>query len=178
VTQPWFTWANLLTASRVLAIPPTVICILDRTWFTAAMLFTAAVVTDFYDGRIARRLHQTSPLGGLFDHATDAMYVTLGCWAIAQLDLINPVLPWLIPLAFVQYMLDSKALAGAALRTSTIGRWNGVAYYVVLGTVIGSELLQWQSMSDLARWAAWVLVVSTIVSMLDRAMTLLRKPKA
>jgi len=155
---------------------PTLYCILNRYWLAAALLFTGAVVTDFFDGKLARRLDETSAFGGLFDHATDALYVSLGCWAFAQLGMINALLPWLIPIAFVQYMLDSKALAGVALRMSAIGKSNGVAYYVILGTVIGSELLQWQWLSTPIQWAAWGLVATTILSMIDRALTLWRIP--
>ncbi len=172
--QQWFTWANLLTLVRVATLLPLVYSMLHGLWLWAAVLFTIAVVTDVYDGKLARRLQQTSPLGGLFDHATDALFVTLGCWALAHISLINSILPWLIPAAFVQYMLDSKALSGVALRMSAIGRSNGVAYYVLLGTGIGAELLGWTWL----RWPiavfGWVLVVTTLASMLDRAITLVR----
>jgi len=169
-----FTWANLLTSIRALVIAPTVYCIVEHYWFAAAALFSAAVVTDFLDGQLARRLHQTSAFGGLFDHATDALFVSLGCWAIAQLGMINTLLPWLIPVAFLQYVLDSKALAGVALRMSAIGKSNGVAYYAILGTAIGSELLPWHWPVEPIRWAAWALVDTTILSMLDRGLTLWR----
>ena len=170
----WATWANLLTTLRVAALPPSIYAILNQIWWLAAVLFTVAVVSDFYDGKIARRLHQTSPFGGLFDHATDAAYVTSCTWALAQLALINPWLAWLIAIAFTQYMLDSKALAGVALRMSAIGRSNGVAYYVLVGVVIGAELLGWQWLTNVAYWAAWALVASTVLSIADRAVTLLQ----
>jgi phosphatidylglycerophosphate synthase len=144
-------------------------------WSWAALLFVLAVVTDFYDGKLARHLHQTSPLGGLFDHATDAAFVTCGCWALASIDAINPWLPGLIPAAFMQYMLDSRALSGVSLRMSNIGRTNGVAYYIVLGTAIGGELFSWEWLRTPIAWFAWLLVVSTLVSMLDRAITLIQR---
>ena len=132
------TWANLLTAARVLMIVPLTHAVLQQLWLWAAILFTAAAVSDYYDGKVARALNQTSPWGALFDHASDALLVSVGCGALAGLGLINPYLPWLIGAAFIQYMLDSKALAGQELRTSRIGRSNGVAYYVLLGTGIGA----------------------------------------
>lgn len=173
MARQWFTWANLLTLIRVATLFPLVFTILNELWLCAAVLFTIAVITDFYDGKLARSLHQTSPLGGLFDHATDAAFVTLGCWALASIELINPWLPWLIPAAFVQYMLDSKALSGVSLRMSAIGRTNGVAYYVVLGTAIGAELFDWTWLQGPISGFAWLLVASTLTSMLDRALTLL-----
>ena len=170
----WLTWANLLTLIRVAALLPLIYTILNYMWLWAGLLFATAVITDVYDGKLARRLDQTSPLGGLFDHATDAAFVTLGCWALANIGSINPWLPWLIPAAFIQYMLDSKALSGVSLRMSTIGRANGIAYYVLLGTAIGAELLSWKWLQTPVAWFAWLLVTSTLVSMLDRAITLIQ----
>ncbi len=166
------TWANLLTAIRLILIVPSCWLIVGGHWLGAAALFTIAAVSDYYDGKIARRLAQTSTQGGLFDHATDALYVTAGCWALAHVGLINPILPWLIPAAFIQYMLDSKALAGHNLRMSTLGRYNGVAYFVIIGTGIGLRLLGWDLLLPVLAVAGWLLAATTVASMLDRAVTL------
>ncbi len=174
-TSIWFTWANLLTAVRLVLIPPTCWLILEAHWLWAALLFTAAATSDYFDGRVARRLNQTSPAGGLFDHATDALYVTSGCWALAEAGFINPYLPWLIAAAFVQYMLDSRALAGHKLRMSTLGRYNGIAYFVVIGTGIGLNLLGLELLLPVLYWGAWLLVATSLASMLDRAVTLIQR---
>jgi phosphatidylglycerophosphate synthase len=172
----WLTWANLLTAIRAVILVPTCYAILNQAWIIATLLFTTAVVTDIFDGKVARRLNQTSPFGGLFDHATDAAFVSLCCWAFANQGTINMVLPALIILAFIQYMLDSKALAGVALRMSAIGRSNGIAYYILVGTLIGAETLNWQWLLQIAGYVAWLLVLTSGLSMLDRGVTLLRQP--
>ncbi len=170
----WLTWANLLTASRAALIAPFAWLVLSAQWPAAAAVFAVAALSDFYDGRLARRLNQTSPLGGLLDHGTDALFVTTGCWSFATLGVINPYLHWLIPLAFTQYMLDSRALRGQSLRTSAIGRSNGVAYFVVVGVGLGAHLLTWRWLLAPLQLLAWLLVFSTLVSMADRAITLLR----
>ncbi len=171
------TWANVLTAIRLVMLPPLVYAVLQQQWLAAAAYFTLAVVTDIYDGKLARQFKQTSPHGGLFDHATDALLVTLGSWAMAQLGLINPWLHWMIPLAFIQYMLDSKALAGASLRMSRLGKYNGIAYYALLGTGIGVNLLTLDILLVVVSWGGWLLVITTAMSMLDRAVTLRRTQK-
>ena len=169
------TWANLLTALRLLSILPLIFLVLNKQWAGCAILFALAALSDYFDGKVARALKQTSPWGGLFDHATDAAMVAAGCWALAQVSLINGYLCWLIAAAFFQYMLDSSALAGHTLRTSVIGRSNGVAYFVLLGTAIGSELLGAALIQLLVPYAAWLLVATTLISMLDRGWTLLRQ---
>ena len=73
----WFTWANALTLVRALLALPAAFCVFNAAWPAAALCFAVAVATDALDGPIARRLGQVSALGGLLDHATDALFVTL-----------------------------------------------------------------------------------------------------
>lgn len=172
----WNTWANLLTAIRLLSIAPMTWAIVQDQWLIAAVLFIAAVATDLLDGTVARRLNQTSPAGGLFDHTTDALFVSFSLGALAWIGLVNPWLPMLVALAFIQYMFDSKALAGAELRTSFLGRNNGIAYFVAVGIPVIREALGWTWPPDL--WVsafAWLLVATTLASMIDRALALLKK---
>ncbi|XOV83890.1 MAG: CDP-alcohol phosphatidyltransferase family protein [bacterium] len=168
------TWANVLTGLRLASLPLIAYSIFNQYWLVAALLFTLAVITDVYDGKIARKLGQTSPLGGLFDHGTDALFVSVCCGCLSVLGYINPWLPWLIALAFTQYMLDSKALAGVALRMSMIGRNNGIAYYVLVGVVIGAQVLNWEWLLVAAAYLAWLLVFSTVLSMGDRLVSLVK----
>lgn len=170
----WFTWANLVTALRLALIPATCLAIVNADWLLATVLFTIAVVTDIADGRLARALNQTSPLGGLFDHATDATYVTLATAAIASLGLVNIWLAPLIALAFTQYALDSKALQGQSLRASQIGRLNGIMYFALVGTVIGSQLLGLSFLHLPVQIFGWLLVLSTALSIGDRFYALIR----
>jgi phosphatidylglycerophosphate synthase len=148
--------------------------ILQRAWLIAGACFAYAVASDFADGAVARRRHQASAFGGLLDHTADAVFVTASLAAFAALDQIPLLLPLLIAAAFLQYVWDSDALAGATLRASTLGRWNGIAYYVLSGAlVIGHALLpDWPA--GVSGTAAWVLVASTAASMVDRGIALWR----
>ena len=179
----WLARANGITGCRTALIIPLTYAILNLWWLVASLIFVLAVVTDVFDGHIARKYNEVSPLGGLLDHGTDAVMVTAGAWALAQLNIINPYLWPLIILAFTQYMLDSKALAGKTLRTSIIGRSNGVAYFALLGTVVIASSLALLPMLWLSQFmqfiverlvpiAAWIMVASTLVSMVDRLVAL------
>jgi phosphatidylglycerophosphate synthase len=155
------------------------------------MIMAVAVVTDIYDGRLARARGTVSAWGGLFDHGTDALLVSTGIWALANTGLINSWLWPLILIAFLQYALDSKALSGQVLRTSKLGKYNGIGYYVLLSAGIGISLfdhlllLTGQAsgvLTVLLDWlnkplnaAAWLLLFNTIASITDRLFHLLRK---
>ena len=77
--------------------------------------------------------------------------------------------------SFLQYVLDSKALSGHKLRTSFLGRSNGIAYYVLASICIFTEALGINLSGNLFIVFAWVLISSTIVSMSERLWTLLNK---
>ena len=73
-----FNLPNLLTLSRIAAIPLVVACFwLDRGWaqWLSAGLFVAACVTDWFDGYFARRYHQISRLGRFLDPIADKLLV-------------------------------------------------------------------------------------------------------
>ena len=170
IAAPVATWANALTALRLIITLPLASMILDAEWSMAALLFAVAVLTDYFDGPLARRLSQASPFGGLVDHGTDALFVTSACTALAWSGFIPIALPLLIPLAFLQYATDSRVIRGHALRANPLGRINGIAYYVLPGIVIGGHALAIGSaLADLAVALAWLLTVSTLLSMALRA---------
>ena len=162
-------WANLLTLTRLLLLAPMLYCVSLQLWGAASLVFVAAVVTDIADGRVARALGEASTRGGLFDHTVDALFVAASLGAGAWLGLVNPVLPPLILLAFLQYALDSRAHAGRALRASKLGRYNGITYYILLGVVVITRAIgfEWLLAENVA---GWLLVAATGLSMLDRAL--------
>jgi hypothetical protein len=84
------------------------------------------------------------------------------------------VLPVLVVVAFFQYVLDSRTLAGQPLRASAVGRWNGVCYFVPVGIVVTREALGLSRPTDrLVAGLAWILVATTLLSIADRAFSLI-----
>ena len=175
VASSIWTWSNALTVSRLVAAPVFCCALLGDAQILAALLFWGAVATDMADGRVARARGESSAFGGLLDHATDASFVTLGLAALSMQGAVPAALPVLVFVAFVQYMLDSKSLAGRTLRASFLGRWNGILYFVPLGVIATRNVLGLAVPPD--QWVLWLgqaLVLSTLVSMADRAWTLFR----
>lgn len=161
--------ANLLTGLRALLIPVSAWSIAQAHWSIAAAVFSLAVVTDLLDGPAARRSGSVTPLGGLFDHATDAAFVVASLGAAAWLGLVPIGLPALIAVAFTQYMLDSGANRGRELRANWLGRSNGIAYFVLLGFLVIQPALElWPVPASWLYGAGWLLLLSTATSMLDR----------
>lgn len=166
----WLTWANGITGIRLLLAPLLAWAVVRHWTGWALLIFGLAVLTDWADGRIARRRGETSSLGGVLDHATDAVFVSVGLAAYAALGAVPMLLPGVIVVAFVQYALDSQALLGRPLRTSRIGRSNGLAYFCLLGLLVLREAARPGSPpSSFIYGLGWLLVLTSAVSIVDRA---------
>ena len=75
MTHP-YTIPNLLTALRIAMIPAVVVLFfLPFTWADMAcgLMFALAGITDSFDGYLARRLGQVSPLGEFLDPVADKL---------------------------------------------------------------------------------------------------------
>ncbi len=169
----WCTRANALSLLRLVVAPALAAAIIAGRAELATALFALAVATDFADGAVARRYGESSPLGGLLDHAIDATFCVLGLAAHAAAGVVPWSLPFLVAAAFAQYVVDSKSLAGRPLRASRLGRWNGIAYYVAVAVPIVRDTLGWSwPGAALVWWLAAGLVATTLVSMADRVLAL------
>ena len=109
VTDRILTVPNVLTIVRIFIIPIVILLLLERKDVSAAALLVLAAVTDFLDGRIARRRGGSgqSRLGRVLDPLADRLLLS----SVAVVLVIRGFLP-----AFVVAMLvgrDVLALAGS-----------------------------------------------------------------
>jgi phosphatidylglycerophosphate synthase len=170
--------AHLLTGVRLLLVIPAALVFAGSApgmWPLPAVFVAVAIATDYFDGTVARARGTASPAGQLFDHATDFLFVTAGLWGTATTGAVTLVLPVLIVVAFVQYVVDSYFLhRQKQLRMSRLGRWNGMLYFVPLVIVALARLPATGGIEPvllgLAAAVSWLLVLSTGVSMIDRAL--------
>lgn len=169
--------AHLLTGVRLGLALPLAIAFARPDFLGAvlvAVLLAAALATDYADGIVARRRGTASAAGQFFDHGTDCLFVTAGLTGAALAGSVPLALPVLVGVAFGQYVFDSYLVhRQKRLRMSTIGRWNGIGYFVPLVVIAAARLelvpgltagLLWG-----ARLTAYALIVSTVASIADRA---------
>ncbi len=174
--------AHALTALRLLLIVPTALGFALPGMLAPTLLLgciVLAIVTDYLDGKLARWAGTATPAGQTFDHATDFLFVTIGLAGAAWAGLVTAWLPLLIAVAFSQYVLDSRLLyREKRLRMSFIGRWNGILYFLPLLVLAIARLEVLEAfatiLSELGRWLAWLLLITTVISILDRAVAPLR----
>ncbi|MDM8557049.1 CDP-diacylglycerol--glycerol-3-phosphate 3-phosphatidyltransferase [Desulfococcaceae bacterium HSG7] len=86
--QVLLTHPNTLTLFRVLSIPGIIILLLFPNRFNAvvaALLFSVASITDFFDGFLARRWGMVSNIGKLMDPLADKLLVSSTCIMLVSL---------------------------------------------------------------------------------------------
>lgn len=182
--------ANLLTTIRLLLVIPVSMAIVNASLFASwllLLLIIIAIASDYFDGKLARANKTASAKGMLFDHGTDFIFVTMAQFALWSIGLTSLFLPILIILAFSQYVFDSYYLSKyylskqKQLRMSFLGRWNGIFYFVPIVLVASSRLPifgQIQNTFDtVIIYFNYALVVSTLASIIDRALAPLLQTK-
>jgi len=163
--------ASALTTVRLLLVVPFAFLMLRAEPSQAPLtgiLLVLAILTDLLDGPLARRRGTTSAGGAVYDHTTDFLFVNGGLAAGAARGVVPWILPVLVAVAFVQYVADSYWLhAGRRLRTSRLGRYNGVLYFLPLAgdIVVG---LGFPVVRSLVTVLAWGLVATTVLSIVER----------
>ena len=172
--------ANVVTGFRLLLSLPFAVCMAGSDWRYAGwagVILAAAIVSDLVDGVIARRMGTASATGRLFDHCADVVFVVSGLGAGTLRGAFPWALPVLVAAAFAQYAIDSYVVDRAgALRASRLGRYNGILYFVPLGGDVlvrmGASVLRPAVIA-----VAWILIVSTVVSMGERLVGAVTRPR-
>ena len=163
----WTTRANALTALRILTTPALCAAVgaamPGGPGCSSRSPSRPTSRTAGSRAAFARR----APSDSLIDHGADALFVITGCTALAVRGELPGWLPVAILFAFTQYVVDSRP--GPALRGSWLGRWNGIAYFVAVGIPIVRDALglAWPP-AGFVRAVGWLLVATTVLSVLDR----------
>ena len=124
------TFPNLLTAVRILLTPVFLYLIFSENWYykiLALLVFTVASLTDFYDGRIARRDKTVTSVGRFMDPLADKLLVSS---ALVSFVLLGMVEAWLVAVMLVRDL----AITGLRIRAMRQGR-----------PVVTSRLAKWKT---------------------------------
>jgi len=105
---------NILTWLRILAIPLVVVLFyLPFPWsnVAAALLFSAAAITDSLDGYLARRMGLTSRLGAFLDPVADKLLV-----AVSLVLLVSQNHHWIV-------VMSACVIIGREIAISALREW-------------------------------------------------------
>jgi len=162
-----WTISNLLSFSRIVLLAPLAYFLLgdaphSRIWAAAVVL--AAALTDFFDGYVARRLHQVTDLGKILDPIADK--IAAGGSAILLLMI------GAIPLWYVVFVIarDFIILIGSLYIRSrkniiTQSNWPGKIAVSVIAVVVLLSVLSYPEMESIRQIALWLSVLMMALSM-------------
>jgi cardiolipin synthase len=136
--------ANILTMSRIAAIPLIVAFLMlnKPVWqWVALILFVLACVTDWFDGYVARRLHQISPLGRFLDPIADKLVVAAVLLILVAMRHIEgwAILAALVILCreiLVSGLREFLAELRVGVPVSVLAKWKTTVQMIALGFLI------------------------------------------
>lgn len=135
---------NLLTLSRIFAVPLFVILMWNASWmgYTAAfLLYCLAGITDYIDGYLARAQGTVSKLGVFLDPVADKIMVAAVIVMLIHNDNIAgwhviPALVIILREITVSGLREFLATARVSLPVSQLAKWKTTFQMVSLGALI------------------------------------------
>jgi len=120
----------MLTLARVSLVPGIAVFLVDRHFAWAFGVYLFAALTDVLDGWLARRWHQTTPLGTLLDPIVDIVFNLTTLAGLAAANLLHT---WVFWVAVLRYGILVVGTAGlyifvgpVRVRPTWFGRMTGV----------------------------------------------------
>src|SRR3954466_11443966 len=163
-------FADQLTVARAISVPIVVVLFAvsfpnHNYWATG--VFCAAMATDWFDGRIARRTGRTSSFGSLLDPVADKLLVMATLIVLLDQDVFPA---WMVAAIVARELLISGLRQaaierGIVIAARDLGKLKTWSQAVAAG--VGGLAAAGAWSDDVAWWALLVAVVLTWISGLD-----------
>ena len=183
---------NVLTLSRIAAIPLLVALVAvgrPGADLAACIIFAAAAITDYFDGRLARDRRQTSDLGRMLDPIADKLLVgavlmmLVGTGRLSTAGLYPAVVIMLREI-LVSGLREYLAGMRVGLPVTRLAKWKTGVQMGALGTLLagndGAALLHlpWLPASIIGEAMLWAAALLTLLTGWDYLMAGLRHASA
>ncbi len=169
---------NLLTLSRIAAIPLIVTLVAlghPACDLAACVVFSAAAVTDYFDGKIARDRRMTSDLGRMLDPIADKLLVGATLMMLAGMDRLPgfglyPAVVILLREILVSGLREYLAGIRIGLPVTRLARWKTGFQMGALGTLLAGDTsaamvgVPWLPVAVIGQAMLWVAAVLTLVT--------------
>ena len=180
---------NLLTLSRILAIPVVVACFYVpgnyARWF-ACVMFAAAAITDWLDGHMARRWQQQSEIGRFLDPIADKLLVSATLFMLTAYGRLSAgaILPALVILCreiLVSGLREYLAGVRVSIPVSRLAKWKTTLQMVAIGFLIvgdaGPRLVPVAAIGETLLWIAAILTLVTGYDYLRAGLVHMNRPR-
>lgn len=162
---------NKLTVGRIFLVPFVIVFLVVGEKvpnYTAGVIFLAAVLTDWLDGRIARTTRQITTLGKLLDPIADKLLISTALIALVE---IGRAPAWMVVLIVGRELAISGLRMVAAsqsviIHASEFGKYKMLAEVAAVTFLILDWPSQWNflgtpSLGFVCLWAAIVLSIAS-----------------
>jgi cardiolipin synthase len=168
---------NLLTWLRIVLIPLFVgVFYFEKSWVSepnqnlvATIIFTAAAITDWLDGWLARRLNQTSAFGAFLDPVADKLMVAAALIILVQLTRVDAIIALIIigREITISALREWMAHIGQAksVAVSAVGKVKTAAQMIAIPLLLYHDPLGGFDPQKSGTWLIYVAAVLTLVSM-------------
>jgi len=169
---------NLLTLSRIAAIPVLVGLVVLRypvTDLIACVVFSAAAITDYFDGKLARSRRQQSDLGRMLDPIADKLLVgavlmlLVGMGRLSALGLY-PAIVIMLREILVSGLREYLAGIRVGLPVTALAKWKTGFQMGALGVLLAGDTsagvlhLWFLPVSMIGEAMLWIAAVLTLVT--------------
>ena len=169
---------NLLTISRILAIPLMVLLVAIRQpWadMAACVVFSIAAITDYFDGKIARDRQITSDFGRMLDPIADKLLVGAALMCLAGFGRLPDwsLLPAIIILLreiLVSGLREYLASLRIGLPVTPLAKWKTGFQMGALGVLLAGDTgaatigLGWLPIGLLGQAMLWAAALLTLMT--------------
>jgi CDP-diacylglycerol--glycerol-3-phosphate 3-phosphatidyltransferase/cardiolipin synthase len=168
---------NLLTWLRIVLIPLFVgIFYFEKSWVSipnqnlvATVIFTAAAITDWLDGWLARKLNQTSAFGAFLDPVADKLMVAAALITLVQLERVDAIIALIIIgreitiSALREWM--AKIGEGRSVAVSLLGKIKTVSQMVAIPLLLYDDDIGAFNPALVGTWLIYLAALLTLASM-------------
>lgn len=161
---------NLLTISRIAVIPLVFLSVYFNCCFFnyfAGVLFIAASITDYYDGKLARARGEVSAFGRLLDPIADKLLVAAALVVfLAKPNMIHPIsyIPVFVILCrelLVSGLREFLREVNVGLPVTRLAKWKTGFQMTALAMIFFKGWLFWGELGEILLWVAGVLTFIT-----------------
>ena len=174
------TLPNILTLSRIFAVPILVFLLWRPGWFDYALAFGLYVlmgVTDYFDGYLARAQGAVSRLGIFLDPIADKSMVASVIVMLVAFDSVasgRPLIEGWHVIAALVILLREIAVSGlrefladlrVSMPVSKLAKWKTTFQLVSLGgLILGGAVPEWPFVRDVGLFSLWAAAILTLLT--------------
>jgi CDP-diacylglycerol--glycerol-3-phosphate 3-phosphatidyltransferase len=160
---------NALTLLRIFLVPFLVVVLLTKfsgREYVGLAIFLVAALTDFFDGWVARRRHQTTRMGALLDPIADKLLMSAAFISLVEMDPTH-VPAWMVVIIIgrefaVSGLRSIAAQQGVTISASPLGKGKMISQVVAISLLIlGYELGELRRTGTVALWAVMLFALAS-----------------